>query len=1362
MIKKQFPHKEGGQPTFGISRHRPLKIGVDVRTLSHLSTRTRGIGRYLRNQLRALLTLAPDCQFTLYGDGPIWNQDFVHGFLSYENCRYSPHHPSFWKDLDLFHLTDPLPLIPRVPLLPFDSGDLPLVATIYDLIPLAFRQVYLDERPAMKREYEEKIAFLKEHCAKFLAISNFVADDVRNRMQVDDQRVVPILGGLDPVFLESPKPQANEAVRRKYGLDGPYFIYTGGIDFRKNVATLLIAFAQAAKELDVEHSLVFAGELGEEVLQRIAERLRCQDVLPKIRPLGYVSDDELKSLYAGATAMVFPSLYEGFGFPALEAMACGAAVIASARGSLPEIVGSAGILINPEDSEQIAAAMIRLAHDTNERQQLAQAGRQRARMFRWETVADKTMAAYHEVAPRARPTRCKERRLRVLLQNRASALSHPGGDTGVMNGLHDGLTKLDVEVCASAEPGNLDGIDIVHLMNLTTVPASRDFAQNALRQKVPYVITTLYEDWPSFLAQSNQSYSLFEEYIRSGCDKGQFQRHLEALRHLPPAEKLDNAAVANGAHALFACGESEATRLKRDFPQAAEQVHVVPFGIRVLEEFSPPDKEEVLQRLGVERYALCVGRLETRKNQLMLMKALEDDDLALLFITGGFTYQPAYEELCRAFHRRGPTLFVGRVSDAQLATLYSTAVCHVLPSWYELPGLVSLEAAAYGCAVVASTWGSIEDYLSANDFAACQPDNPVSIRTAVHAALESKPDPTITQRALQFTWQRSAERTLRVYERILSATAPQRPSRHKPESIATPLNVRKEQTMVEARGPSRHQFACSIILSVQNGADDTEACLEAISADRSAPDYEVIIVNNGSTDRTPKLLNAIEGDVQILTERKPVPRARALNLAAKKARGEYLVFLDNATEPRAGWLKHLVSQVQSNPEVHCAGAKLIRTDSTIEHAGFLFRKDKMPFSAYRGFTEDHRAVNHARKYQAISGACLLVRRSIYEQLGGFDEQFADGFEAMDLCLRARASGGVVVYSPEATVLCRGAHALGPANWNREALQRFLTVWADKITYDEAKILAEDGFQIQWDDSGQPRYLELKTLLHDQTETARERRTTGDTEAAWTSLGRLVDSGACTPEKMAEFCQLAIELNRAEEAEKTLSRLAPDRTTLLQHAQLLYHLEKFEDAVERLRQLTEYYSELSDQERFESWQLLGNCCTRLERSEEAEKAYLHALLENPSSERPYLGLGSVALSGQNWQAAQYGFAVATAHNPDSSKAHFGLGLALSARGMKEAAAREFATVLERHPNHPEALFNLYRIAMELEKPEIAEIPLKTYLEKHPDDTDFLFNLCGLQFKMGQYASAIETCRRVVSLKPDYIAAKEVLEQLEKPA
>jgi tetratricopeptide (TPR) repeat protein len=228
----------------------------------------------------------------------------------------------------------------------------------------------------------------------------------------------------------------------------------------------------------------------------------------------------------------------------------------------------------------------------------------------------------------------------------------------------------------------------------------------------------------------------------------------------------------------------------------------------------------------------------------------------------------------------------------------------------------------------------------------------------------------------------------------------------------------------------------------------------------------------------------------------------------------------------------------------------------------------------------------------------------------------------------------------------------------------------------------------------------------------------------------------------------------------LAELVPQHSIAYEHARLLYHLEKFDQAAENLKGLRANLSELSDADRFEMWQLLGNCHLRLEQTEEAEKAYLNALKVNPSSEKPYLGLGSVALSMQNWQAAQYGFVPAVALCPDNPKAHFGLGVALTTRGMLLPAAQEFTKILESQTDHPEALFNLYKIAMETDKPELVEIPLKTYLERHPEDTDFLFNLCGLQFKMEQYASAADTCRRVLALRPSHAAAKEVLSQLEK--
>ena len=1353
MITKHFPHTHQKLSLGRIEKRRPLKIGIDARPLRCGTTRMRGIGRYLLNQLRAMLTLAPDCEFTLYGNDAIWHQDYFSSFLSFKNIHYSAFHPSFWKDLDLFHLTDPLPLIPGTPLLPYPSEDLPLIATIYDLIPLAFREAYLDPNPQMKREYDEKLVFLQEHCQIFLAISNFVAEDAQSRLQLEANRIVPVLGGLDPVFQTPLLPEDISAIRQKYDLHEPYFIYSGGTDFRKNLITLIVAFAKAVRDFGLDYSLVFTGELNEKFLRNTTERLRCEDILPRMKTLGYVSDDELKCLYHESTAMVFPSLYEGFGLPALESMACGSPVIAARRGSLPEIVGDAGLLIEPENPTQIAEAMKTLAEDANFRERLIKKGTERAKRYQWEYVAEKTLYTYQEVAPRSRSVRRQERRMRVLFQNRPNALTHPGGDTGIMNGLHDGLATLDVSVNGSAEPGDLRTVDIVHLVNLTILPASRIFAQNALRQDVPYVVTTLYEDWPLFRSKSDAAYALFNDYMRSEYDKGQFENRLRLLRELPPAEGLDNGFVTARARALFASGEREAARLRRDFSEAADRVHSVPFGIRVPELPLNLPKESLKKVRDLGPFVFCVGRLETRKNQLMLLKALEDDDLTILFGTGGFTYQPEYENLCKTYLRRGQTACLGRVPEAQLGAIYSLAACHALPSWYELPGLVSLEAVAMGCPAVASSWGGIEDYLQEDSLFTCEPDNPDSIRDAVLKAIETKPSEEAIEHVREFTWQRSAEQTFEHYENILSHTGKR--LRLREEFSAFPQNIEKDSTMIKAKTPLEPQFDCSIILSVQNNAEATQACLEAISANESDFSYEVIILDNGSTDTTPKLLAAIEGDVQILTQTEPLPYGRALNLAAAKARGEYLLFLNPATEPRPEQLKTMLTTAQKDSNVFAVGGTLTHSDQTIEHMGFAFRDNKVPFSLYRNFPVNHDAAKRMRTMQAASAACLLVRQSSFEQIGGFDEQVPSSFADIDLCFRLRMSGGNILVTPEASVLYNGTTALTAESYSQQDLQQFLGRWANKITADGETLTAEDGYRIDWDESGAPRYNKSETVTEAQ-------HSTGEHNAEWEVLAKLMQSGTGTLDAIREFSELSQELNRAEEAEKIFADLKPDYQVSFEHARLLYHMENFELAAQKLKDITKHSQELSETNRFEAWQLLGNCWTHLQRSEEAEQAYYHALLENPSSERPYLGLGSVALTEQNWQAAQYGFTVAAAHAPDSTKAHFGLGLALSARGKQETAAKEFSKLLDEQPSHPEALFNLYKIAMETEKLEIVEIPLKTYLENHPDDTDFLFNLAGLQFKMGQHTSAAETCRRVLSLKPEHVAAKEVLQELEKQA
>jgi hypothetical protein len=155
--------------------------------------------------------------------------------------------------------------------------------------------------------------------------------------------------------------------------------------------------------------------------------------------------------------------------------------------------------------------------------------------------------------------------------------------------------------------------------------------------------------------------------------------------------------------------------------------------------------------------------VEPRKNQLMLLLALQESDLPVVFADGGFTYQPDYIDMCKAFARKGRTVFTGRLSNELLVSAYRACRLHCLPSWYELPGLVSLEAARYGCTVIASSWGCLPDYLP-DGCVWFSPDDPAGIREAVLTGMGKPGDDRAAEQARSFTWDTFGDNMLRQYE----------------------------------------------------------------------------------------------------------------------------------------------------------------------------------------------------------------------------------------------------------------------------------------------------------------------------------------------------------------------------------------------------------------------------------------------------------------------------------------------------------------------------------------------------------------------------------------------------------------------
>jgi glycosyltransferase involved in cell wall biosynthesis len=190
-----------------------------------------------------------------------------------------------------------------------------------------------------------------------------------------------------------------QATRRRHGLETPYLLFAGGFDPRKNVPGALRAFAAALPRLSPEVVLAVSGGPGgaEREARALVEAL---GIAARVRFLGFLSDADFAALMSGCEAFLFVSLFEGFGLPALEAMACGAAVIASSTTSLPEICGDAALLVAPEDPSAIAAAMVRLS-DEPRRDDLRRRALARARSYSWRRAAAEMLDLYGEAAARA-------------------------------------------------------------------------------------------------------------------------------------------------------------------------------------------------------------------------------------------------------------------------------------------------------------------------------------------------------------------------------------------------------------------------------------------------------------------------------------------------------------------------------------------------------------------------------------------------------------------------------------------------------------------------------------------------------------------------------------------------------------------------------------------------------------------------------------------------------------------------------------------------------------------------------------------------------------------------------------------------
>lgn len=368
-----------------------MRIGVDARLMHHQPA---GISRYTLHLLQAMAQLNRDDEFVVFQ-----HRKHRTPLITQPNFRratlFAPvHHPLEQWMLPLELLRFPLDLLHSTDFIPPLRSPVAAVITVHDLAFLHWPHFVTKDSAAYYGQIDRAV----RHARHIIVPSDNTKQDLIGQLGVPENRVSVIPEAADPSFQPLPVAPTRQAIMEKYELPGAYILFVSTIEPRKNVTGLLHAFhhlRERYRATDV--TLVLAGSHGwlyEETLA-VVNSLKLENAT---RFLGRVSDEELRRLYVGARCHVHPAHYEGFGLPPLEAMACGTPTIVSNSSSLPEVVGDAALLVDPNNPEEIAVAMHRLLIDDDLHGELRAKGLQRAQCFSWESAAHSTLEVYQMVA----------------------------------------------------------------------------------------------------------------------------------------------------------------------------------------------------------------------------------------------------------------------------------------------------------------------------------------------------------------------------------------------------------------------------------------------------------------------------------------------------------------------------------------------------------------------------------------------------------------------------------------------------------------------------------------------------------------------------------------------------------------------------------------------------------------------------------------------------------------------------------------------------------------------------------------------------------------------------------------------------
>jgi len=365
-----------------------MRIGIDASFIG--TQKPTGLAVYTWNIVNELAKLhediilwtSDDFGFTISSDR-VRNVMQMWSFLGEQRFMIRP----FWMEFMLPHLIRREKVDVLFSTVPGGVSHCPVphVITVHDIIPLTYP---VDHPRSVQWNFKHRFPVFLKNAAAVIADSEYTKQDIMNYYGISDSHinVVP-LGYDNSNFFPVDAPHTLD----KYGLShGEYIATVGNATFRKNHETLIAALGSVRDR--IPHRLVFAGPVNRNQELRLRTVARRCGVEDRIFFPGYVPYEDLAALYSGAALFAYISLYEGFGLPVLEAMACGTPVLASNTTSIPEVAGNAAVLVDPEDSQSVAAAIVAVIDDPLRRISMRAAGLERAKIFNWEQTARDTLA----------------------------------------------------------------------------------------------------------------------------------------------------------------------------------------------------------------------------------------------------------------------------------------------------------------------------------------------------------------------------------------------------------------------------------------------------------------------------------------------------------------------------------------------------------------------------------------------------------------------------------------------------------------------------------------------------------------------------------------------------------------------------------------------------------------------------------------------------------------------------------------------------------------------------------------------------------------------------------------------------------